>query len=440
MELKNYLVELLSNIIHDRLQDLSKIKNDIKKIEDYKKIEEIFSDVNSIVKVDNKKLRKILSTITDEETINGILSNIDMIKIVVNGMNSGLDLSLDDNQKELVKSVYEIVNNYRTELETKDNEKKEYLETFISKCEQLSSEIGTGVVRTIDVLDEIFKENEVPLQDVIKSKFNILRNNNNNYNLNLDSHVKEEVDLRIVLKKMNIEFDKYSELEKKILISNIDLSSVGNLVDFIADNKIELKQFDLFTILLFSNVENVKNIYETSNKYNLDFSKFFKIPGVFINESEKEKINTIIEENKEDNEFNIIEKLKYVGAYNELFMKNIEMLEEHNIDIKECFESNILSFIVPDIKKNITILSELNLSNKNFSVIVINPFLATSISSFNEFGLKDYITDNPLRLTTSYYRLKQINSNIISARKNGKIIFRSLSDKKNYWLAKDITR
>lgn len=440
MELKNYLVELLSNIIHDRLQDLSKIKNDIKKIDDYKKIEEIFSDVNNIVKVDNKKLRKILSTITDDETINGILSNVDMIKIVVNGMNDGLDLSLDDNQKELVKSVYEMVNNYRTELETKDNEKKEYLETFISKCEQLSGEIGTGVVRTIDVLDEIFKENEVPLQDVIKSKFNILRNNNNNYNLNIDSHTKEEVDLRIVLKRMNIEFDKYSELEKKILINHIDLSSVGDLVDLIADNQIELNQFDLLTILLFSNVENVKTIYEVSNKYNLEFSKLFKIPGVFISDKEHEKITAIVEENKEDSEFNTIEKLKYIGTYNELFIKNIGMLEEHNIDVKECFESNILSLIVPDIKKNITILSDLKLSNKNFSIIVINPFLATSISSFNEFGLKDYIKDNPLRLTTSYYRLKQINSNIIAARKSGKIIFRSLSDKKNYWLAKEITR
>lgn len=440
MELKNYLVELLSNIIHDRLQDLSKIKNDIKKIDDYKKIEEAFSDVNNIVKVDNKKLRKILSTITDDETINGILSNVDMIKIVVNGMNDGLDLSLDDNQKELVKSVYEMVNNYRTELETKDNEKKEYLETFISKCEQLSGEIGTGVVRTIDVLDEIFKENEVPLQDVIKSKFNILRNNNNNYNLNLDSHTKEEVDLRIVLKKMNIEFDKYNELEKKILINNTDLSSIDALADFISDNKIELEQRDLFTLMLFSDVESISNILEITTKYNLEFKKLSKIPGVFIKESNNEKILNIIEENKEDNEFNTIERLKYVGTYNELFIKNIKLLEENNIDIKECFESNILSLIVPDIKKNITILSDLKLSNKNFSIIVINPFLATSISSFNEFGLKDYIKDNPLRLTTSYYRLKQINSNIIAARKSGKIIFRSLSDKKNYWLAKEITR
>lgn len=440
MELKNYLVELLSNIIHDRLQDLSKIKNDIKKIDDYKKIEEAFSDVNNIVKTDNKKLRKILSTITDDETINGIISNVDMIKIVVNGMNDGLDLSLDDNQKELVKSVYEMVNNYRTELETKDNEKKEYLETFISKCEQLSGEIGTGVVRTIDVLDEIFKENEVPLQDVIKSKFNILRNNNNNYNLNLDSHTKEEVDLRIVLKKMNIEFDKYNELEKKILINNTDLSSTDALADFISDNKIELEQRDLFTLMLFSDVESISNILEITTKYNLEFKKLSKIPGVFIKESNNEKILNIIEENKEDSEFSTIERLKYVGTHNELFIKNIKLLEENNIDIKECFDSNILSLIVPDIKKNITILSDLKLSNKNFSIIVINPFLATSISSFNEFGLKDYIKDNPLRLTTSYYRLKQINSNIIAARKSGKIIFRSLSDKKNYWLTKEITR
>ena len=92
------------------------------------------------------------------------------------------------------------------------------------------------------------------------------------------------------------------------------------------------------------------------------------------------------------------------------------------------------------MSKNITILSNLDLSSDIFSVVVINPFLATSISSFAECGLKEYLDNNPLRLTTSYYRLKYISSNIIRARKNGKTIFRSLSDKKHYWLTKDITR
>ena len=100
----------------------------------------------------------------------------------------------------------------------------------------------------------------------------------------------------------------------------------------------------------------------------------------------------------------------------------------------------MLSLIVPDLSKNITILSDLSLSNKDFSIVVINPFLATSRSGFEECGLSDYINANPLRLTTSYYRLKSISANIVTARKNGQVIFRSLSDKKNYWLNKNITR
>ena len=110
------------------------------------------------------------------------------------------------------------------------------------------------------------------------------------------------------------------------------------------------------------------------------------------------------------------------------------------MDVSTIFNSNPLSIIVPDMSKNITILSSMDLSSEVFSSVVINPFLATSISSFSDCGLREYLNNNPLRLTTSYYRLKSISSNIIRARKNGKPIFRSLNDKKNYWLTKDITR
>ena len=174
MKLKNYLIELLSNIIHDKLELLSEVKKDIKKIDDYKKVEELFSDEKNIVHIDNKKLRKVLLSVTDEETTEGIISNVDMIKIVEKGIDDGLDLSLDESQEELIKSVYEIVNNYRTEMETKDNETKTSLEEFINKCEELSQEIGTGVVRSVETLDEILEENNVSLEDAIKVKFEIL--------------------------------------------------------------------------------------------------------------------------------------------------------------------------------------------------------------------------------------------------------------------------
>ena len=174
MKLKNYLVNLLSNIIHDRLQALSETKNDMKKTDDYKKVEELFSDINNVVDVDDKFLKEVLSSITDEDTVSGIISNVDMIKIVLKGKNDGLDLNVDSSQEELIKGVYEIVNNYRVELETKNKETRDYLENFISKCQSLSAEIGTGVVRDIDTLDEIFNENEVSIDDIIKSKYEIL--------------------------------------------------------------------------------------------------------------------------------------------------------------------------------------------------------------------------------------------------------------------------
>ena len=440
MELKNYLVELLSNIIHDRLQALSEVKADIKKVEEYKNIEELFSDVNNVVNVDDDELRRVLSTITDDETIDGIISNVDMIKIVVNGMNDGLDLSLDDSQSELVHGVYEIVNNYRVEMEEKDNSTKEYLEEFLSKCEQLSQEIGTGVVRNIDTLNEIFKENDVSIDDIIKSKYEILRNNSLNYNLNLEGHVKEEVDLRIALKSINIDLDSYSNIERKLFVTYSDINSVKELIDFISEKNISLDKFDLLLILLFSNLSNFKKVYELSNEYGFDFNKLFMMPGVFISSSNKDIISNVINENREDEEFYIIERLSNIGCYFETFKVNISILNANSMNVSECFNSNMLSLIIPDMAKNIAILSDLNLSNKDFGIVVINPFLATSISSFKDYGLSDYVKDNPIRLTTSYYRLRNINSNIIDARKNGKIIFRSLSDKKTYWLAKHITR
>ena len=223
MKLKNYLVNLLSNIIHDRLQALSETKNDMKKTDDYKKVEELFSDINNVVDVDDKFLKEVLSSITDEDTVSGIISNVDMIKIVLKGKNDGLDLNVDSSQEELIKGVYEIVNNYRVELETKNKETRDYLENFISKCQSLSAEIGTGVVRDIDTLDEIFNENEVSIDDIIKSKYEILRNNSKNYNTKLEGKVKEEVELRIVFKDLKVDFDSFSDLEKRLLINcNID--------------------------------------------------------------------------------------------------------------------------------------------------------------------------------------------------------------------------
>lgn len=440
MEFKNYLVGLLSNIIHDRLKLLSETKDNMKKTEQYKKVEEIFSDVNKVVDVDDDMLKNVLLDITDSDTVDGIISNVDMIKIVVNGKKNGFDLSLDESQEELLKGVYEIVNNYREELEKKNKETRDYLETFISKCETLSSEIGTGVVKDIDTLDQIFSDNDVPVDDVIKCKFEILRNNSKNYNMNLEGKVKEEVNLRIILRKIDFDLDSYSDIQKNALVSFGDISNIEQIVNYISDNDIKIDSQQLFIIMLFSNVEILSNIIDLTNTYEMNFDELFKIPGVFISSASNEKVNSLLDKYKDDDEFYSIENITYIGAYYETFVDNISLLEANNRSVSECFKNNLLCLIIPNLSKNATILSGLEISNKVFSIISINPFLATSISSFKECGLEDYINKNPLRLTTSYYRLKDISSNIIQARKNGNIIFRSLSDKKSYWLAKNITR
>lgn len=439
MKLKNYLIELLSNIIHDKLEMLSETNENMKKTDEYKKVEDLFSDVNNIVDVDDEELKTVLLDITDSDTVDGIISNVDMIKIVLNGKNDGLDLSLDDSQTDLIKGVFEIVNNYRVELETKNMETRDYLENFISKCQGLSSEIGTGVVRDIDTLDEIFTENDVPIEDIVKCKFEILSNNNKNFNLNLDSKVKEEVDLRIILKKIDLDFDSYSDIEKRLIVNYSDISKISELVDYIFNNNLKFDSNQLFIIFLLSSVSILSGILEACNTYDMDINSLFTIPGVFVSNESKDLISDILSNNKDDNDYYIIENLQYINCLYEVFIDNISLLEANNISVSDCYKGNMLSLIVPDLSKNINILSGLKLSNKIFSIVVINPFLATSISSFKECGLGEYIELNPLRLTTSYYRLRDIASNIVDARKNGMIIFRSLSDKKNYWLAKSIT-
>ena len=439
MKLKNYLIELLSNIIHDKLEMLSETNENMKKTDEYKKVEDLFSDVNNIVDVDDEELKTVLLDITDSDTVDGIISNVDMIKIVLNGKNDGLDLSLDDSQTDLIKGVFEIVNNYRVELETKNMETRDYLENFISKCQGLSSEIGTGVVRDIDTLDEIFTENDVPIEDIVKCKFEILSNNNKNFNLNLDSKVKEEVDLRIILKKIDLDFDSYSDIEKRLIVNYSDISKISELVDYIFNNNLKFDSNQLFIIFLLSSVSILSGILEACNTYDMDINSLFTIPGVFVSNESKDLISDILSNNKDDNDYYIIENLQYINCLYEVFIDNISLLEANNISVSDCYKGNMLSLIVPDLSKNINILSGLKLSNKIFSIVVINPFLATSISSFKECGLGEYIELNPLRLTTSYYRLRNIASNIVDARKNGMIIFRSLSDKKNYWLAKSIT-
>jgi hypothetical protein len=440
MNFKNYLVGLLSNIIHEKLNLLSETKKDSSRTDEYKKVEDLFSDINNVVNVDNDELKKVLLDVTDSDTALGIISNVDMIKIVLNGQKNGLDISLEESQEDLIKSVYEIINNYRIDLEKKNDETKASLENFISKCESLSSEIGSGVVRDIDTLDEIFNDNDVSIDDIVKCKFEILRNNSKNYNVDLDGKVKEEVNLRIIFKKLDIDFDSYSDIEKKILVNNVDVVKVEELIDFMVSNNLKFSLSQIFILILFSNINILSNMFELSKTYDLDFDSLFVMPGVFISSDSKEFISRILDENKDDSLYYVIENYKYIGCYYETFVNNISLLEANNRSVSDCFNGNMLSLIVPDLSKNVTILSDMDISNKIFSIIVINPFLATSISSFKECGLGDYIDKNPLRLTTSYYRLKDISSNIIYARKNGKIIFRSLNDKKNYWLSKSITR
>ena len=437
MKLKNYLVNLLSNIIHDRLNLLADTKNDMRKASDYQKVEELFSNVDNLVEVDEKFLRDTLADITDDDTINDIISNVDMIKIVLKGKNEGLDLAVDDSQEELVKSVYELVNNFRTELEAKNQETRDYLEDFISKCQSLSDEIGSGVVRDLDTLDEIFDENDVPLEDVIKAKYEILRNNSKNYNTKLEGNVKEEVALHIIFKKIDFDYDNFSDLEKSLLLSR-DNALLESIVDFICQNNLNLSKDNLFLLLMFSDVTILNNILELCESYNMSIERLLDMPGVFISNSVD--IASVVDSNRDDKDFFNIERLQYIEPSYELFSDNITLLEANNISVGDCYSSNMLSLIVPDLSKNITILSGLDLSNKDFSIIVLNPFLATSMSGFKECGLSEYIDNNPIRLTTSYYRLRTISSNIINARKNGKVIFRSLSDKKNYWLTKEITK
>lgn len=440
MELKNYLIELLSGIIQDRLELLNDAKKNIKKAEQFKNVEEFFSDVSNVVNINKDELRKVLSEITDDDTIDGIISNIEMIKIVENGISNGLDLTLDDSQIALVNGVYELVNNHRTELEDKNIEIKKSLENFISKCELLSNDIGTGVVRDIDTLNEIFSVGDVSKDDIVKAKFEILKNNSKNYNMNLDGKVKEEIDLRLALKQLNIDLDTYTDIEKRLLVNYSIIDKSKQLIEYLVNNNINLKQSDLFIVLLLSNVDIVSNIYDLCQNYDFSLDNLFKIPGVFVSVDNKNLLSSIISDNFNDDDFYIVKYIENIGGYYENFIKNIALLEKHGMNVAECFRANILSLIIPDMEKNITILEGMDLDIKEFSVIVINPYLATSKSSFSECGLGEYLKNNPLRLCTSYFRLRNIASNIVDARKNGKIIFRSLSDKKNYWLAKNITK
>ncbi|MBP3920190.1 MAG: hypothetical protein J6D28_01350 [Bacilli bacterium] len=438
MEIKNNLIEMLSNIIHDKMNQLKQSQDNIEKSNKIKEIEEMLNE-SEINKIDDNKLKETLKEITDMDTIESIISNIDMIKIVINGINNGLELSLDESQLALISGVQELISNYRNELDETNIEKRQKLEEFIANCEQLSTEISSGVIRDIKTLDQILNESDIPINDIIDIKFDILKNNNNNYNLNLNGKVKEEVDIRITLKNIDIDLDTFSDIEKNILVNYSNIDNIIEITNYIKENNLNIKKNDILYILLFSNKDILSNIYNICNEYKLEFENMFKIPGTFISEENKEKISTMLNETKDNQEYYMISYLENIGAYYEKFITNITQLKNNNFNIKECFENNILIFVIPDIEKNITILSDMNLNNKDFSTIVINPYLATSRSSFNECGLKEYLTNNPIRLTTSYYRLKNIAANIVEARKNGGIIFRSLSDKKNYWLAKNIT-
>ena len=214
---------------------------------------------------------------------------------------------------------------------------------------------------TIPVLDnDIPEENiEINLNDI----------------LNYLEVSKEDLDTKLLIDLENyVNFDEFENFAKLIKTSN-DLERV--LFDKLLDKNV------LISILLHSNVENVKNIINIFKKYNANLNRVVNnIPYIFI----KENINS---------------KCKYnIETYYDKFMGNVALLEKYDINFKNMLYHPV--YFINDVKKNeeyINRLIEYGIKPRNVlehvgNILVLKPDVVFNNISVLKFHGIEFTDDN----------------------------------------------
>ena len=214
---------------------------------------------------------------------------------------------------------------------------------------------------TIPVLDNDIPENNIKIN--LTDVLNYLDVSEENIDKNLLGDLENYVNFS--------EFESFAQLIK----TSNDLERV--LFDKIVDKNV------LVSILLHSNIDNVRNIISVFKKYNANLNRVVSnIPYIFINES-------------------INDKCKYkVETYYNTFLENVSLLEKYDISFKNMMYHPV--YFINDVTKNeeyILKLIDLGIKPSNVlehvgNMLVLKPDVVFKIIDVLKFHGIDFSDDN----------------------------------------------
>ena len=267
----------------------------------------------------------------------------------------------------------------------------------LEKIENRKKELSEKVKHN----QKIKKQKEKKLQQINKKLKNInLKGSIQITNELLEILPNEET--RFILLKQALSENRNSYYEiKPLLIQNEDNSIIENLFKkYVYDLKY-LNEEEKEELLTKGNVEEIKNILQQLSENKLTFYKKenFPIVKILLNTNLK-IVETIINLTKQQILSEEFIYKNYSIFFFEIFnnlIKNIELLKQKKINLKNINIENILLEENKKLEENLTILEQYNFPTNNLTSFEILQNIETIkyLDIFIELELYDYIKENP---------------------------------------------
>lgn len=408
-------------------------------------------DENTIWNLQEKDVEIIIKNLKDQNQLNEI--EIDFL-VAFTKIPSNLKqvkknlLGLDQNQKEIFKSIQKKIEAAKKEHESFN---EDFIEKSLEKYKKLLQKLEENdliLITEIDFISEILNQDKYNSNSKMEI-YHIINEKNNNILKNYKNFISEANDNEKILDESQLTVTNLSnELLDKLFErfgimwgKNINSSSDSKVQQKILNQQIYWKN----KLLNYGDYEKIEELLEFIQQQNLNF--IFELPEVLTKTllySSVQKIEEVINTAKE-NGINYYELLKnqpviffppirelknqskkYKGQFSEQktsgaltnFLENIKFLNENNFSIKEIFESSPIFFSrTPKTQRKV--YERLNMYGiflqypngnlkKAFSVLTTTD-IQSKIDVGIECGCYDYYQDNITKLVNpnlNLYRIK----------------------------------
>lgn len=422
----------LEKIVMQKLKELKKEYNKIikdNKIDQNKKeIEKLDLFLrnlkeDNILLIDTNLIEEIMLTLYNKDADKNIKLFKEIQLIMQAKYFNKLNIDLTENQKNYIKELEERLILLKSQKERKN---KLYSET-INK--EKTDELENSILEYEYLLEKIINNNKELLNEKDFSLLyeTIIEDENKDYEFkkNLLIAIKEynsfsKKENQVSLESVIEVLEKYNlteviELTKKnvnLLKSKARIESIEEILSFF-DQKNLLNKFNdktLFTIILFGDIDFIKEIEKKLTDFPKHKELFYKTPSFWIEDTHKRKTRRIRKSEMQGKEHNMFQNAAYEISYEE-FSDNEKFLSDLGFNVSIGRETNIktLKTASHKIKENIDYLKLYNVLDENN----IDKFPASALAfsrvddkcdMFIELGLlhgkSNYLKKSPTAINT----------------------------------------